>query len=61
MKTFRSWVQEMWYEHVEETRAWEGVETSATPREYFTRYRWWLKREYQHQHKKEHNESANAS
>lgn len=53
MKTFRYWVQEMWYEHVEETRAWEGVETSVTPKEYFVRYRWWLKREYQHQLKKE--------
>jgi len=52
MKTFRLWVQEMWYEHVEETRVWEGVETSATPHEYFTRYKWWLKREYQHQVKK---------
>ena len=23
---FRQWVQEKWYEHVEEVRTWEGVE-----------------------------------
>lgn len=46
---FRQWVQEMWYEHVEESRAWNGYETTATPREYFTKYKYWLKREYRHQ------------
>lgn len=49
--TFRHWVQEKWYEHVEECLAWQGLEPSATPQEYFARYKYWLKREYQHQFK----------
>ena len=46
---FRQWVQEMWFEHVEESRVWEGVETTATSQEYFAKYKYWLKREYRHQ------------
>lgn len=45
---FRSWVQEKWYEHKEEVWAWEGFEPTATPTEYFNKYKWWLKREYKH-------------
>lgn len=47
--TFRHWVQEKWYEHVEECRAWQGFEPTGTPKEYFNKYKYWLKREYQHQ------------
>ena len=46
---FRAWCREMWYEHVEECRAWEGVEPTATPQEYFNKYKFWLKREFRHQ------------
>ena len=46
---FRIWCREMWYEHVEESRVWEGVEPTATPQEYFNKYKYWLKREYRHQ------------
>lgn len=48
---FRAWCQEMWYQHVEESLAWEGFETTATPQEYFAKYKWWLKREYKYQSK----------
>ena len=51
MKNFRHWCQEMWYKHVEECLTWEGVEPTATPQEYFNKYRWWLKREYKYQSK----------
>ncbi len=46
---FRQWVQEKWYEHVDESRAWNGFEPTATPQEYFNKYKYWLKREYKHQ------------
>ena len=46
---FRAWCREMWYQHVEECLTWEGVEPSATPQEYFNKYKYWLKREYRHQ------------
>ena len=55
---FRQWCQEKWYEHVEETRAWEGHEPTATSQEYFNRYKFWLKREYRHQHPVKHNEDT---
>ena len=47
--SFRDWVREKWYEHVEEVRTWEGVEPTATPQEYFNSYKFWLKREYRYQ------------
>ena len=46
---FRAWCQEMWYQHVEESLAWEGHEPTATAQEYFAKYKYWLKREYRHQ------------
>jgi hypothetical protein len=46
---FRQWIQEKWYEHVEESRVWEGHEPTATQQEYFSKYKYWLKREYKHQ------------
>lgn len=53
MMKFRRWVQEKWYEHVEEYRAWNGFEPTGTSQEYFNKYKYWLKREYRHQHGKE--------
>lgn len=46
---FRQWCREKWYEHVDECRAWEGVEPTATAQEYFNKYKYWLKREYKHE------------
>jgi hypothetical protein len=49
---FRLWCQQMWYEHVEESSVWEGVEPTGTANEYFNKYKWWLKREYRHKQQK---------
>lgn len=46
---FRTWCREKWYEHVEESITWNGYEPTATPKEYFNKYAYWLKREYKHQ------------
>ena len=46
---FRAWCREMWYQHIEECLTWEGIEPTATPQEYFNKYKYWLKREYRHQ------------
>lgn len=45
-KSFRSWVQEIWYDNVEEHRLYG--ELPYTQKEYFQRYKYWLKREYLH-------------
>jgi hypothetical protein len=46
--TFRTWCQEKWYEHKDELESYcQGLPYTA--QEYFTKYRFWLKREYKHQ------------
>lgn len=45
---FRHWCQEKWYEHQEEIAAY-GQPLCYSAQEYFARYKFWLKREYQHQ------------
>lgn len=46
---FRLWCQEKWYEHQEELFNWEGFYPTATAREYFAKYKWWLRREFRAQ------------
>lgn len=46
--TFRQWVQDIWFEHCEEVEAWERRAPTYGPREYFNKYKWWLRREYKH-------------
>lgn len=46
---FRNWVRNLWIENTTE-RA-EYRELPYTMEEYWARYKWWLKREYQHQNK----------
>ena len=53
MKTpsrFRAWVRNLWLENTEEHLMYQ--ELPYTMQEYWTKYKWWLKREYQYQHKK---------
>ena len=47
---FRVWVQEMWYRHEEECEAYRDFVKS--PAEYWAQYKWWLKREFRFQTKK---------
>jgi len=44
---FRHWVQEIWYKHVDECQQYR--ETPKTSSEYWTQYKWWLKREFRFQ------------
>lgn len=47
-RTFRQWLQEKWYEHLDELDSWNMKTPDYDLRQYFDRYRWWLKREYRH-------------
>lgn len=47
--TFRVWCQRMWYEHLEEFESWFHTLPTYDSKEYFAKYKYWLKREYQHQ------------
>jgi hypothetical protein len=52
MKTnsFRMWCQEKWFEHKDELEGYKQP-LSYTAKEYFEKYKYWLKREYCHQQK----------
>lgn len=43
---FRAWVREKWFEHCDELLAWTGNSPCYLSKEYFEKYKWWLKREY---------------
>lgn len=46
--TFRMWCYEKWQEHKDEMECYgQGLPYSAQG--YFTKYKFWLKREYKHQ------------
>jgi uncharacterized protein CbrC (UPF0167 family) len=47
--TFRHWLQEMWYAHLDEMATFGQSVPKYTMQEYFARYKYWLKREYRHQ------------
>ena len=44
-KPFRLWLQEKWYDHVDECNLWKTT-PCGNVKEYFNKYKWWLKREY---------------
>jgi hypothetical protein len=46
---FRQWLHEMWLQHCEEFEGWFHRQPDYDLKDYFQRYRWWLKREYRHQ------------
>ena len=45
---FRQWCYEMWHEHQTELEAY-GQPLPSSAKEYFAKYKYWLKREYKHQ------------
>ena len=47
--TFRTWLQNTWYAHLDELLAMGQTLPKYTLQEYFARYKYWLKREYRHQ------------
>lgn len=48
---FRSWLNQMWVEHLDELDAWGMPSPNYGPAKYFENYKWWLKREYRFQSK----------
>lgn len=50
MKNFRHWVREIWLENCEEHLTYN--ENPYTIKQYWERYKWWLRREYRHQQRK---------
>lgn len=46
---FRTWCQEKWYEHCNEFESWFKRQPDYTSKEYFAKYKYWLKREYRYQ------------
>lgn len=47
--SFRNWVRIMWYDHLEELDVYEHKLPNYDIKEYFNKYKYWLKREYKHQ------------
>jgi len=52
MTDFRHWVHNCWLDNCEERSMYSGGDW-LTEREYFQRFKWWLRREYRHQINKE--------
>jgi hypothetical protein len=50
--TFRLWLQEKWYEHLDELQLLGQPIPKYDIKEYFNRYKYWLKREYRFQNEK---------
>ena len=46
--TFHHWLYEMWLEHQSELEGY-GQPLSYNLKEYFAKYKYWLKREYRYQ------------
>lgn len=52
MPQFRNWVHNLWLDNCEERSIYASGER-LSEQEYFQRFKWWLRREYRHQIKKE--------
>lgn len=50
---FRTWLQNKWYEHLDELDSLGIPHPDYDLKKYFEKYKWWLKREYQFQRKQE--------
>lgn len=47
---FRHWLQHKWYEHLDELMTLGQPLPAYNIKWYFNQYKYWLKREYRHQH-----------
>ena len=54
---FRHWVHNLWLDNCEERLIYNNG-SKLTEREYFQKFKWWLRREFRHRNKieKERNE-----
>lgn len=50
MSEFRLWLLQMWHAHKEELESYNQPVTYSS-KEYFKKYKYWLKREYRYQKK----------
>lgn len=50
--SFQRWLQLIWLEHIDEILSWTGHPPKYTAKDYFAKYKWWLRREYQFQQRK---------
>lgn len=46
--SFRHWLYNMWCEHRNEILQYTGQDPEYDLKWYYSRYKWWLKREYRH-------------
>jgi hypothetical protein len=46
---FRAWLQDMWYQHLDELDSYGLTKPDYTSAVYFQRFRWWLRAEYRRQ------------
>ena len=49
MMSFRSWCTQMWFAHRDEVESYTGKLPDYKAKDYFTKYKWFLKREYLHE------------
>lgn len=45
---FKFWCREKWFEHIAELESY-GQQPAYSQKDYFNKYKWWLKREYKYQ------------
>ena len=50
MSDFRLWINQMWYDHINELESYRQP-INYTSNDYFKKYKYWLKREFQYQRK----------
>lgn len=48
---FRHWLRQRWYDYIAECEGY-GEKPALNADQYFQMYKYWLKREYRHQHGK---------
>lgn len=48
MTPFRNWIHNLWIDNCEERILYSNSDR-LSEREYFLKFKWWLKREYRHQ------------
>ena len=56
---FRGWVHNLWVENCEERMLYNGGERLAE-REYWHRFRWWLRREWRHREQRQQQDHDRA-
>lgn len=58
MTSFRLWVRNIWLDNTEEQLAYK--ELPYTMQEYWSRYKWWLRREFKHQTAQKNQSNADV-